>query len=445
MLAFRSDETHPLVDALLASLGIAPATLERAIDARDEMLGFLAEVCEGDRGQALFQYFRTGASIAESLGQVLRWRFGIPSRIGRLLDFASGYGRVTRFLVREVPPERVWVADVVAEAVRFQEERLGARGIVSTLRPEELSCRERFDAILVTSLFTHLPRERFVDWLRVLLGLLAPGGLLVFTVHSSEVLPPGIEMPGDGFYFQENSESGSLATSDYGSTWVTAGFVRSAVESAAGPGVSLHRIERGLCDFQDLYLAVREPGADFSSLCFHGEPLLFLEGASLSAGGLLQLDGWAASRSGAVQRVEAMLDGIQLASTSADAPRTDVAARMGERYLRTGWLLASEVPAGISRSSAVLLLRVVDARGVAHPLWAGSLDAVLLQSWRNEATRLDRLLRHTETVLEIEQARAKVEIDALRVRIAAMRASRFWKIRDAWFRCKKLLGLVDEI
>jgi SAM-dependent methyltransferase len=442
MLALRPDECHPLVDTLLAALGVAPATIERTVDARDEMLGFLTASCDGDRDQALFQYFRTGASIGQSLGEVLRWRFGDPSRIGKLLDFASGYGRVTRFLVREVPPERVWVADVYPEAVRFQRQRLGVRELASTLRPEELSCDERFDAILVTSLFTHLPQERFAAWLRVLLGLLAPGGLLAFSAHSPELLLPGTQMPSGGLLFQESSESVSLAASEYGSTWVTAEFVRCAV----GPGPSLHRLERGLCGFQDLYLVVAEPGVDFGSLGFRGEPQFSLEGAKLAAGGRLRLDGWAALRSGAVPEVEALLDGVRLGSTPADALRLDVAERMGAaRYLRSGWLLSTEIPPGASRFSSVLLLRVVDDGGIAHPLWAGSLEAALLQSWRNEAVRLDRLLRHSQEVRSLERARATVEIRDLRVRIAAMRASRFWKLRDAWFRCKKLLGLVEEI
>ena len=291
-LAFRPDDTSPLVETLLASLGIAPGTLVRAIDARDEMLGHLVEHLEGDRDRALFQYFQSGASIADSMIQVLRWRFGAPGRVGKLLDFASGYGRITRFLVREIPPERVWVADIYADGVRFQEERLGVHGIVSTLRPEDFSCGERFDAILVTSLFTHLPEERFLAWLRALLGLLEPGGMLAFSVHSPEVLPPGVEMPAEGFFFHEISESGSLDTSDYGSTWVTDEFVRGALERVAGPGASLHRLERGICGYQELYLATLEPGVDFSSLAFQSEPQLFVDRVALvDAGKRLELDG----------------------------------------------------------------------------------------------------------------------------------------------------------
>jgi SAM-dependent methyltransferase len=457
-LAFRPDETSPLVAALLNDLGVAPGALDLAIDARDEMLGFLGDVFEGDRDRALFGYFRSGASIADSLGQVLRWRFG--DRPTRLLDFASGYGRVTRFLVREVPPERVWVADVYADGVRFQEERFGVHGIVSTIRPEDFACAERFDAILVTSLFTHLPDERFVAWLRVLLGLLAPGGLLAFSAHSPQVLPPGVTMPESGIYFQETSESDSLAKSDYGSTWVTEAFVRSALDRAlAGPGLadsgrkpgaSLHRLERGLCNFQDLYLALPEPGVDFSALDFHSEPHLVVEQARLADGGRrLELSGWAAVRSGAVREVEVMLGGERFATAPIDGSRPDVAAFLApyggdDRYLHSGWEASCPLPVGASRPGTVLRLRVVDGRGKAQPLWAGSIEALLLAGSRMEAEKFRNELWQAQGLLAEERSRAALEAEALRNRVRAMEASRFWQLRNAWFRVKRGLGLTQQ-
>jgi SAM-dependent methyltransferase len=443
-LAFRPDEANPRVGALLADLGVPPGSLGLAIDGRDEMLGFLVDSHGGDRDRALFQYFQSGASIADSLGQVLRWRFGEPGRIGALLDFASGYGRVTRFLVREIPPERVWVADVYAEGVRFQEERFGVHGLVSAIRPEDFAVAggQRFDAILVTSLFTHLPEERFVAWLRTLLGLLTPGGLLAFSAHSPEVLPAGAAMPAGGILFHASSESGSLDTSDYGSTWVTEEFVRSALDRAAGSGASLHRVERALCNFQDLYLALPEPRVDFSSFAFSGEPQLFVERAELSGGGRLDLAGWAAVRNGTVRAVEVWLDGERLASAPVDGERGDVAGFFGgERHLRSGWTCACDLPAAASRSISVLRLRAVDGRGHGHVLWSGSVEGLLLASSRLEAGQLRGWLRHNEAVLAEERARAAVERSALEARIAAMEASRFWKLRNAWFRLKARLGL----
>jgi SAM-dependent methyltransferase len=443
-LAFRPDESNPRVSALLADLGLAPGAVDLAVDDRDEMLAFLLKLHRGDRDSALFQYFQSGESIARCLEQVLRWRFGDPDSIRGLLDFASGYGRVTRFLVRAVPAERVWVADVYEEGVRFQAERFGVHAVLSAIRPEDFVCAERFDVILVTSLFTHLPEERFMAWLRVLLGLLNPGGLLAFSAHSPEVLPAGAGMPASGFLFVPTSESGSLDTSDYGSTWVTGDFVRSALERAVGPeapGTSLHRIERALCNFQDLYLALPEPGVDFSSLAFQGEPQLFVERAVLDSEGRLELAGWAAVRNGSVQKVEVWLNEERLGSAPIDGERGDVAGFFGgPRHVRSGWTCSCRLPAAVSRSGAVLRLRVVDAGGGGHILWAGSPPELLLAASRLESEQLRGWLRHTEAVLAGERARAAVETRELADRIAAMRASRFWKLRNAWFRFKAWVG-----
>lgn len=449
-LAFRPDEANPRVSVLLADLGLAPGAIDLAIDGRDEMLAFLREAHRGDRDSALFQYFQSGESIARCLGQILRWRFGDLERIHGLLDFASGYGRVTRFLVREVPAERVWVADVYAEGVRFQAERFGVHAVVSSIRPQDFACAERFDAILVTSLFTHLPEERFVAWLRVLLGLLNPGGLLAFSAHSPEVLPSGVEMPASGFLFMPTSESGSLDTSDYGSTWVTEGFVRSALERAmspgaqGAPGASLHHIERALCNFQDLYLVAPEPGVDFSSLAFQGEPQLFVEKAELDAGGNLELEGWAAVRNGSVREVELWLDEERLGSARVEGERGDVRGFFGgSPDILSGWGGSCRLPAGVSRSAAVLRLRVVDGGGGGHVLWAGSIAELLLAASRLESEQLRGWLRHNEAVLAEERARAAAEKRALVDRLAAMRASRFWKLRNVWFRLKARVGLAD--
>jgi SAM-dependent methyltransferase len=445
-LAFRPDEASPLV--LSALPGPCPAgPPDLAIDARDEMLGFLVDVFEGDRERALFQYFRSGWSIADGMLQILRWRFGDPRRASKLLDFASGYGRVTRFLVREIPPERVWVADVYEEGVRFQEERFGVHGIVSTIRPEDFACGERFDAILVTSLFTHLPEERFVAWLRVLWSLLTPGGVLAFSTHSPQILPPGAEMPGDGILFEELSESGSLETSDYGSTWVTEEFVRSALARAAGSApASLHRLDRGLNNFQDLYVAVPGAGVDFSRLDFRGDPLLFVEHCTLKENGRrLYLDGWAVSRAGSAETVEALLDGALLASAAITGPRDDVAAALEEeRFVRSGWDCSFPLPAGASRSSSVLNLRVVDGQGTPHMLHASSVDAALLAAAQRKIGILAAdLAQARERIADVE-ARAALAIEALEARLAAMEASRFWKMRNAWFRVKRFLGLTTE-
>ncbi|MES1243347.1 MAG: class I SAM-dependent methyltransferase [Acidobacteriota bacterium] len=444
-LAHRPDDVSPSVAALLADLDMTPGSLDVAIDERDEMLAFLVEGMEGDRDRALFTYFHSGLSIADGMLQVLRWRFG--DRPLKVLDFASGYGRVTRFLVRELPPESLWVSDVYEDGLRFQRERLGVSTVLSTVRPEDFVLDETFDAVLVTSLFTHLPEARFVDWLRVLCERLRPGGVLAFSTHHPSLLEPCPDLPESGLLFRDNSESTSLDPGDYGSTWVTESFVRNALARVA-PGCSVLRLARGICNYQDFYVAVLgegEPEVDFSSLEYTGQPHLFLEHCSHAGIDNLRIQGWAAVRTGTLEAVEVLLDGQVLASFPVDRDRPEVAALLGEdRYLRSGWGGMCPLPAGLSRFSAVLLIRMRDSRGVLHPMRAGSIDSLILEATRNDLRAVQKKLVETGWELEDLRGYTRATVDGLRDKISAMETSGFWKGRMAWFRLKRALRLTDE-
>ena len=92
----------------------------------------------------------------------------------------------------------------------------------------------------------------------------------------------------------------------------------------------------------------------------------------------------------------------------------------------------------------MLLVRVRDGQGKSHLLRAGSLESLLLDSTRNDVAALHRELRKADEHLRDLQARADAEIAGLRARISAMEASRFWKMRNAWFRLKRTLGLTQD-
>ncbi|HVS02889.1 MAG TPA: class I SAM-dependent methyltransferase, partial [Thermoanaerobaculia bacterium] len=139
MLAYRAAERHPLVESYLATQVPAPLQPAREIAAGDFMLRFFLEHRHGHRDLALVDYFQSGWSLARTLRQVLAWRWGehLP---GRVLDFACGFGRGTRYLVRLLPAETVTVADIFAEAVAFQRQLLGVRGFVSAADPGVVRC-----------------------------------------------------------------------------------------------------------------------------------------------------------------------------------------------------------------------------------------------------------------------------------------------------------------
>src|SRR5947209_956048 len=71
-----------------------------AIHPDDHMLRFFMGHHWEHRETAWFDYFRSGWSAARTVHRLLLWHFGERTRSIRLLDFASGFGRVMRFLVR---------------------------------------------------------------------------------------------------------------------------------------------------------------------------------------------------------------------------------------------------------------------------------------------------------------------------------------------------------
>jgi SAM-dependent methyltransferase len=433
-LLYQTAEGNPLVTALgLASGRLARANLD--VHAEDEMLLHYLNLHGGNRDQALVLYLDSGRRIWETMAAILRWRFGELPPGFQLLDFASGYGRMTRFAVLDVSPERLWVADIYAGGVHFQEEAFGVHGLVSHTEPERFVCAETFDAVLVSSLFTHLPEATFRSWLRRLWGLLRPGGVLVFSVHDRDLLAPGQELPPAGILFAPMSESGSLSTEQYGTTWVDEPFVRRMLNEVA-PGSSAHRIPRGLLRFQDLYVVIPEADADFSGLTLRAEPEGFVEHCS-QAGSRLRLAGWVVDRARRVapRELRVSVGGETVLVHRDFTPRPEVAVLFPyEAVEGCGWRLTVEIPPGAEEADAVLALDVVDAEGGVSRLYEDRLAAALLRS-----ARLDQYFLG----LQVEQREAGLrgEIAKLQDRLAAMEASRFWKLRKVWFRVKRALGL----
>ena len=444
-LACRTEEDHPL----LAVFGLASgrwARLNRNVDAEDEMLIQFLNLSGQDREQALVLYFDSGRRIWETMSAALRWRFG--DRPFQLLDFASGYGRMTRFAVLDVPPERLWVADIYAGGVRFQAEQLGVHGLVSHADPARFECAEIFDAILVSSLFTHLPEDTFRAWLRRLHGLLRPGGMLVFSVHGEDLLPPGRSLDSAGIFFDPRSESGSLPGEQYGTTWVDAAFVRRMLAEAA-PGAAVHCIPRGLVNFQDLWIVVAEPACDFSGLRLNVGPELFVEHCSAPAGQRLRMVGWVTDRVlGRPPRELRVRIAGEIRHIHRDfSPRPDVGALFPyEQVTGYGWSFEVPLPGGLGED-APLAIEGVDAAGEISELYAGTLLAALLRSTRLGIHTLEARLRERDAELAREGERIAGlhgMIRGLEARIDAMQASRFWKLRNAWFGVKRRLGWTRE-
>ena len=133
------------VAAFVGRLGEEGGPLLTEVHPSDEMYLYERSIPYRSREAAAIGYFATGRQIFRTLREIVAWRFGGFDRVGAFLDFASGYGRVTRFLVRAMDPARISVAEVDAAAVRFQERTFGVRGVVSQADPERLPLEQSFD------------------------------------------------------------------------------------------------------------------------------------------------------------------------------------------------------------------------------------------------------------------------------------------------------------
>jgi SAM-dependent methyltransferase len=112
-----------------------------------------------------------------------------PVADARVLDFGCGWGRLTRFLARDVKPGRLYGCDPVDGILEVCREC----GVPATLAqsdflPERLPFDERFDLAFAFSVFTHMSEPAHESCLRALHGALLPGGILVVTVRPPEYL-----------------------------------------------------------------------------------------------------------------------------------------------------------------------------------------------------------------------------------------------------------------
>jgi SAM-dependent methyltransferase len=280
------------VAAYVAALPGEGRPLVTQIHPADEMYRFDLAASHRSPETAAIRYFATAHSIFRTVSEVVAWRFGGYGGVRSFLDFGSGYGRATRFFARALDPAKITAAEIDPGAVRFQERAFGVRGCVCGTDPAALPSLGPCDAVLAVSFFSHLPAPRFDAWLARLYALVADGGVLIFSTHGPELLPAGETMPAAGLAFRPESETTRLEGSEYGTSWVTAAFVRAAAAPAAARAGRLSAFPHGLCGYQDLYVLAKPPLPSGPDLQLARDPLGALELAAIEHG-TVAVRGWA--------------------------------------------------------------------------------------------------------------------------------------------------------
>src|SRR6266700_1572008 len=209
---------------------------------------------------ALRHYFSDGAESARKLDSIVRNHLVdvASNRKVTILEFASGYGMVTRHLANLPSHQRLVACDIHQQAVDFIRGDLHQVAIMSRHVPEELNLGESFDVVFALSFFSHMPEVTFTRWLEALFAAVNPGGILVFTTHglASQVHFGDIKINENGFWFRPSSEQADIDPNEYGSAVTTPAYVVGAL--ARVTGASLAEFRRGYWwRHQDVYVVSR--------------------------------------------------------------------------------------------------------------------------------------------------------------------------------------------
>ena len=146
----------------------------------------LQEQWNGASGLALAAQ---GAAFYRKLRDRHRQHGARPLDESDVLDFGCGWGRLTRFVARDVDPGRLYGCDP-SEAILDVCRDCGvpARLARSEPVPERLPFAGPFDLAFAFSVFTHLSEPAHERCLDALHAALRPGGLLIVTVRPPEYL-----------------------------------------------------------------------------------------------------------------------------------------------------------------------------------------------------------------------------------------------------------------
>lgn len=223
-------EVAPDIIRLATSFGVS-----HAIHHKDHLFGWHVQEYP-DPAACMKHYVVDGRESALKLDHLLQAHHPeYGCRRLSLLNFASGYGRVSRHLRTMADRFEVSACDIHDDARLFVESALGVPCFLSAAHPAGVTLPS-FDAILALSFFSHLPHETWAEWLRKLAGALSPGGVLVFTTVGRQgwvrLGRPGLQH--GGIFFAPVSEQHDLSTSDYGSTIVTPTYVFDAIGTIPG-------------------------------------------------------------------------------------------------------------------------------------------------------------------------------------------------------------------
>ena len=101
----------------------------------------------------------------------------------RVVDFGSGWGRISRFLLAHVAPSALYAIDVDVRMTALVNTTLpGVNAMTVAPLPPTVLRDEMAEAILAFSVFSHLSPEAHAAWAQEFARILEPGGMAFVTL-----------------------------------------------------------------------------------------------------------------------------------------------------------------------------------------------------------------------------------------------------------------------
>jgi len=352
-----------LAEAYIRTVAKDPNSFVDLISPDDEMYIFTRNHVD-QKETALYLYFKSGREALQCIEQIVRFSEKSFRGVRSFLDFACGYGKSTRFLIQEIEPGKVWVSDIYKGAVDFQKKIFGVNGFYSETEPSKLEFPRKFEVIYTGSLFSHLPANRFEEWLSTLSNILEDDGIFILSTHGETLCPPGFQVDPSGFTFLKFSESRSLSTEEYGCTFVTRAWVERLGEKLGI--MNIYFLEKELWGSQDIYVVTKRDMPSLNNVLPKRFPQGNVESIHIAEDGGVSVRGWAIDGEfGApVKEVLIYVGDAFLGRAALGTQRPDVADHFKRAdCLNSGWQYSAK-PLGvmndeIKRESCFIIIKAL--------------------------------------------------------------------------------------
>ena len=106
-----------------------------------------------------------------------------------ILDFGGGWGRISRFFLRDTRPESIFIADCMTNAIHWLRTTKNPCNIIKNgpLPPID-GLDKPLDLIYAFSVFSHLSEQCMRAWVAYFMDCLRPNGFLIFTTRGHQFI-----------------------------------------------------------------------------------------------------------------------------------------------------------------------------------------------------------------------------------------------------------------